>query len=308
MRVTLGLGATTTAVPPSAAVGGARYPQAIQANPRPLPGPSRWVGTAEGARRSRPRPGVDPSGNHRQWSDRDDVEPGAARRPETDRPGVGSDRPGVGRPAADHRPGSDHRQQSDPSGSDRYRGSRQWSDRDASDRDRNDEWIARPGALYGTRPTTRASSPPPLRLRAPGVRVTPVVPARPVIPTRAPSVVPAGMPISDDSDPTPLFTATEFVAVGDSPLYQYVAELIAVGEALPSTDGTESPAPVNPPGVGLAPETRPSGLPRSQMQGTAAQDSVDGGKHRDERRVAGHRSAVDGSHRSRGRSPRHRAA
>lgn len=293
MRVTLGLGATTTAVPPSAAVGGATYPQAIQVNPRPLPGPGRWVGTAEGARRSRSHSGVAPPGSDRHWSDRDDVDPGSGRA-DSARTVV---RSGSARPEAD-----------------RYRGSRQWSDRDGTDRDRNDEWIARPGALYGTPPITRGSFPPPLRLRAPGARVTPALSARPVIPARAPSAVPAGAPIGDDSDPTPLFTATEYVAVGDSPLYQYVAELIAVGDALPGTGVTEPPAPVNPPVDSMVPAAPVPSAAAPHFQASDLQGSVqpssdlDGGKHRDEWRVAGQRSAIDGSRRSNRRSPRHRAA
>jgi hypothetical protein len=49
-------------------------------------------------------------------------------------------------------------------------------------------------------------------------------------------ILPAGAPIEDGSDPTPLFTATEYVAVGDSPLYQFVAEYIAEGD-LPAAQG-----------------------------------------------------------------------
>jgi hypothetical protein len=47
--------------------------------------------------------------------------------------------------------------------------------------------------------------------------------------------VPAG------EDPTPLFTATEYVAVGDSPLYQLVAEFIAIGDG-PSDQDTRPTA------------------------------------------------------------------
>jgi len=254
MRVTTGLGAEITALPSATAVGGPTDRLAIPANPRPLPGPVRWRGTADGAGRSRSRSGFDQSRSDRQWSDRDESDQQLhALRQEADR--YGSERTGTGR----------------------YRGSREWSDRD--------------------RFTSSSSRgfPPPLRLRAPRAPVTPVP-------------EPAETSLFDpDVDPTPLFTATEYVAIGDSPLYQFVAEFIGVGDGLLVTELAEPVAPVGPRAeFEVAEEKVPAD--EAELDSPVEGSDLGGGKHRDGWRVAGHQPSVDGSPRSARRSPRHRAA
>src|SRR5690349_19904293 len=71
MRVTIGLGASTTAVPPSAAADAPAVRPALQPSPRPLPGTVRWRGTAEGLRRPRDRYGPDQLGGDQQLADRE---------------------------------------------------------------------------------------------------------------------------------------------------------------------------------------------------------------------------------------------
>jgi hypothetical protein len=150
-----------------------------------------------------------------------------------------------------------------------YRAS-QWSDRDEAVYP-----VERSGPYPGTLPSSRGAAGP-VALRAP----------------RSPDAADAFGPepaaaLPDGLDPTPLFTATEYVAVGDSPLYQFVAEFIATGDRL------------------LAQEVPPSVLDEPLPAPGPARS---GGRHQDGWRVAGHRSGTESSRRSSGRTPRHRAA
>jgi len=245
MRVTTGLGDTGGDTPRSPAVGAAPHRSVFQGDP--LPGPARWAGTAEGVRRS-----VAASRAGRsdlQWSDQDDVHWDEVDRKHALRYEAEQDetvRSGTHGARADRadRLGAD-RAAGDRYGSDRYRGSsRQWSDRDWSTSSTD-----RPGAFPTTMPRSRGGSAGPVSLRAPRVpAVPPLSPASlsprstdPVVPTRAARLaagpLPALVPVGED--PTPLFTATEYVAAGESPLYQLVAEFIAIGDSLPDQDVTQ---------------------------------------------------------------------
>jgi hypothetical protein len=221
MRVTSGLGAVTTDVSPSVAVDRPTYPSPAQAGPRPLPGPGRWIGTAASLRRTTDYPGVDE--DEVMWSpdDRQQMLRSMAAR-EFDRE---ADRHGIDRSARDL-----------------YRGTRQWSDREASDRNRSGPWANRPGGPVGpVGPIPRG----PGGFAGPR-RSLPVPPLDAV--NHAAATMPRGMPVLDGSDPTPLYTATEYVAVGDSPLYQVVAQLIAVGDGTPSgADAPMDPVPMEAP-------------------------------------------------------------
>ncbi|HST81087.1 MAG TPA: hypothetical protein VLL08_05075 [Kineosporiaceae bacterium] len=342
MRVTSGLGAVTTDVSPPVAAGRPSYLSAPQTGPRPLPGPGRWTGTAASLRRTTDYPGAEEDEVTWPQDDRQQMLRSMADR------------------EADHHG---------------YRGTRQWSDRETSDRNRSGPWAGHPGGPVGP------VGPIP---RGPGGFAGP---RRGLsgLPTdavgHAPATMPRGMPVLDDSDPTPLYTATEYVAVGDSPLYQVVAELIAVGDGgqsgagapvdpmpmevvgsagYPEVAGGAGPAeaselnwedlerpirrrrtdrasaavspgsflstaPPLPTAVSLptasiptvtplptvsipiatplpAVPPRSSDLDSFEVQGPYSE----GGKHRDELRLAGHRSAFDDGRRSPRRSPRHR--
>ncbi len=257
MRVTTGLGALTTGEPRSAAAGQPTYPQPIRVRPQPLPGPARWTGTAESLRRAQAQLATEYFGAERspsqQQLDRQPVTRPAAARDldrtaardldrtaarDLDRTAAGDvDRAparDLDRTAARDVDRTAAREGSERAGADRYRGTRQWSDRSGSDHDRSGPWIERPAALYATPPRRPAgfASPP----RSGGLALPMSAPA-PIAPARAPRT-----PASDTGDPTPLFTATEYVAIGDSPLYRVVAELIAVGDGGPTTEVPEPPA------------------------------------------------------------------
>jgi hypothetical protein len=205
---------------------------------------------------------------------------------------------------------------------DQYRGTRQWSDREqfASSDDGS-------GRLRG-----RAGSPP-VSLRPPRRPISSTEPSAGPAPDRTSS-----LPTGDD--PTPLFTATEYVAIGDSPLYQFVADFIAIGDQLLNqesrlasldvsidtrlyhevTEALSAPVVAQPPVVAPAalvaptPVIAPSAVVEpAPVPGPVAAVIVpalefSGGRHRDGWRVAGHRPAVESGRRSAGRTPRHRAA
>jgi hypothetical protein len=118
-------------------------------------------------------------------------------------------------------------------------------------------------------------------------------------------------------DPTPLFTATEYVSIGDSPLYQVVAEFIAAGDSLLGQDtaGSLPVAAAAPIAVAPVPPTPVTSTPAPPARVSAplasvppAPDDLPSGRHRDGWRVAGHRSPAESGRRSATRSPRHRAA
>jgi len=298
MRVTTGLGAMDVAVPP--AVGRVRGRTATQAAPLPGPVAERWSGTAEGARRSRARSerGLGPRWSGRDGVDWDEVDRRHALRYETDQDDTAELM--IGRAAAGRY--ETGRSPADPDGSDRYRGSRQWSDR---------EQFAAPDDGSRFRPGTHRGSVP-VSLRAPrGVASAPSSAGSAAL---YPAEALSTQPVMDD--PTPLFTATEYVAIGDSPLYQFVAEFIATGDDLISSVAV-APAPVAPTPVRPAPVAPAAALAsvrsapvvvRSLAVGPGADADFPGGRHRDGWRVAGHRSAAESGRRSDGRAPRHRAA
>lgn len=301
MRVTTGLGAMGTTVSPSP--GAVRARAVTQVGPvAPVSGSGRWSGTAEGARRSRVRSERE---SRPQWS-----APDAVDWDELDR-----------RHAL--------RYELDQDDAERYRGSRQWSDR---------EQFASDGSSSGRRQSNRTGSAP-VSLRPARGRL-PAGPPNGGGMDRSSGPVASSLPVGDD--PTPLFTATEYVAVGDSPLYQFVAEFIATGDELlgqdvgriaaadqqpyreltesmtsghrsadPVLEALRSPAPVPP--ISLAPApvapivVRPVAVRPAPVESMADMD-FPGGRHRDGWRVAGHRSSAESGRRSAARTPRHRAA
>jgi hypothetical protein len=336
MRVTTGLGATGT--PASPPIGRARA--VTDVGPVvPGSGAGGWNGTAEEIRRSRPgsERGTSPRRSvrdvmDRDVMDRDVMDRGVMDRGEIDRDEV--DRDSIHRDEVDRRHAL--RYEVDQDDADRYRGSRQWSDREQFAAERgNDGPGVPPRNLRGSAPVSLRRP----RERRPAAR--PDVHAE-TDPAREPltPLLPVG------EDPTPLFTATEYVAVGDSPLFQFVAEFIAIGDDLlgrdvgriiaadarahrqpaePMVSGRRSadplldqprpsavPAPVavlpvaTP--VAVAPIVRRVPAVRSAPVEAMTDADFPGGRHRDGWRVAGHRSAIDSGRRSAVRGPRHRAA
>src|SRR3954454_4361173 len=193
------------------------------------------VSATEGVHRSQSRSSSDPA--DRQWSDRDrltqqEIDRRHALRYEADP--EPADRYAADRYATDRYAADRHATNRYPA--DRYRGSRQWSDRDRR--------TAPPdGSVGRLEPRPRAGAP--LRLRAPAAPIA-------LVSETVPAVTPgSASPIEGGGDPTPLYTDTENVAEGNSPLYQFVAEFIATGDSLLYQEVAEA----------LAPVTRPSGIP-----------------------------------------------
>lgn len=318
MRVTTGLGAMGTTSAPS--VGGVPGRTATQLEPGSS-APGRWSGTADGLRRSR-------SGRGQQWTamselDWEELDRRHALRYEIDQ-SEHHDHLDQDDDQDDYAPGRYETGRYD----DQYRGTRQWSDREqfASSDDGSGRLRSRAGAA-------------PVSLRPPRRPLSSADPSA-VQPLDRASSLPTG------DDPTPLFTATEYVAIGDSPLYQFVADFIAIGDQLLSqesglpaldlsidtrlyhevTEALSAPVVAQPSPAGPAPVEMPAAVvvPTPVVASAAVVEPapVPGplaavvvpavefseGRHRDGWRVAGHRPAVESGRRSAGRAPRHRAA